>query len=89
MVPWAGRGVDPSLADATYMDITGRLAVGRVFFIGTLETWMEHELINDALLPGYLSLEERRFKGLQDRQPSCLRVTSNGRPHTSLPYLLY
>lgn len=88
-IPWAGRGVDPSFADTAYISYSGHQCTGRVYYIGTVETWMEETKINDALLSGYLSLSSSIVMGPRERQPSCLRITYNGRPHTALTNLLY
>lgn len=87
-IPWAGRGEDPSFNDVTYLSFSGHPSVGRAYYIGTVETWMEHVHINDDALPEYLSMTTGIMAGSRERQPNCLRITYNGRPHTKLPFMI-
>ncbi len=87
-IPWTGRGVDPSFADLSYIGYSGHICQGRAFFIGTVETWMEHVKINDTRLPSYLSMTTGSSVGPRERQPNCLRITYNGIAHTRMPVML-
>lgn len=86
--PWAGRQSDPSWSDVVYPDITGVTRTGLTLYLGTVDTWMEHVEIRDDLLPSYLNIERGKYLDAQQRQPSCLRITANGRPR-GFPWLSY